>query len=398
VKPPSELDSIDWAELEPVRVRLGGKPAIPRMIRLFYAGESLEKRLEALGEAWNQVMTGPWKSLGIAAPALVRCVLPTLADDSDAALPALLDCLGDLCRDALKHPNALDSARISDETLRAIESGFPNYLRLFQSRPELRGVIARILTAYPHRSDSYVLLLIDEYEGNRDRFVRSELLFLMARISEWITGWRTLVTEAAAPDSPMPLRYIASAELVRLEGDNAPPEARAFLATRLKSEVEQPPRTWRLWAYSAPESLKAASRSLSQNSRISLLVQCLQMEVRHSSGAYDDAVLLLESLYDGDSLVKLLGIDCKEGDPKQVYNFKWIGPARDHDLRFETQASDWLGALVSAERLWDDDHPPLPELRRIETNLFFLFGLPTTREGLIKLWESVHGEPWRPLQ
>jgi len=189
-----------------------------------------------------------------------------------------------------------------------------------------------------------------------------------------------MVAAAADPSSRMPLRYIAAAELIRLDGDRAPDEAFEFLGSTRQDEVKRAPGSWCPYhQYGSHSALRNALENFLAKNEFdpySLF--------EHRKGALDHripfGVGLLESSY-GELDVARTAVG-KPGRLLQLY-LPLIGPARNRGVEVSRQDPDWLGAIISAGQLWIYTYPTrgTRPVERIKTNLFTLFGLPEDRTG-----------------
>jgi hypothetical protein len=391
MKTPIEVDEIDWAAVDVLTVEFGYKSHIPKLIRAFYEGEIDQDRLETLVDLLVDALPDHDGDRFLpAAPYIMLCLLPVLSDDTDpAARYWILSEFMYACAEARVGRQTTNSLANAGKTLAVIEQGFPEYLRLFQAHPELRAVVSGIWTAFPKRIGEYLPLLLEEYRQNIDPYVRAELMELLSRISADIRNWREMVMNAVGSDSPMPLRFVAAGQMVRLDGDRSPAEVLGVLASTPQGEVQWPRVAMadgRLFNYSWSGSLQNALDSLSPDRQMNLLLRRLVVDKEFP---YSIAPLLLEAVYGERYMVRSTGASYEE--PIKIYLFEWIGPERSRELELRPDGPDWLGALISAERLWRETYRTVPGVRELKTNLFSLFGLPADRAGLIQLWESVHG-------
>jgi hypothetical protein len=56
----------------------------------------------------------------------------------------------------------------------------------------------------------------------------------------------------------------------------------------------------------------------------------------------------------------------------------------------DPSSPDWIPAIVGCEPFWTETMSGVG----VQTDLLSLFGLPSTRDGLIQVWESVRGIPF----
>jgi hypothetical protein len=169
------------------------------------------------------------------------------------------------------------------------------------------------------------------------------------------------------------LQHFAACLLVEHFGSDAPRYCLSVLAAASPDEV--PPYMF-LLTMEIPytEVLGRALRVLPAEERIPILASILP-RVKRTTTAHCLIAYLLEAASLQPNL--RLGRELGSGE------FLPLSGVTIRPLRVDPSMPDWIPAIVHCEPFWSD---------MIE--LLSLFGLPSTRAGLVELWQSVHGQPF----
>jgi hypothetical protein len=369
-----DLDHIDWAGIQSHN---GPAEHFPDLIRQYIESCDEEDRIEASEELWTDAMSDGF--LSEAVPYLAEFMVPLLNEDDRSDRAIILMNLGHACRYA-REPNkryAVSSfSAASAETLRVIEQGFESYLGLFREHPELRNLVALIVTCYPHRADEYLPLLLAEFATSSDDFEKAELLVCLDRIADQIPDFDEIQLTAASDRSSTTLQYLASCIYVAHHGEGSPERLISFIEDT-SPEVPMPRGARRLMHLPTVECLRRALRALSNEKRVSSLIRILP-KVSSTLWAHYLMADLMEAVSGKTGIVVFRDYD----------DYSLIGtdptPIR---LAVVPGTSDWIPAVINCEPSWTDDALG----GSVQTNLFELFGLPSTRDGLIAVWESIYG-------
>ena len=173
-----------------------------------------------------------------------------------------------------------------------------------------------------------------------------------------------LLTAMANESAPV-LQHFAACLLVAHHGSDAPRHCLSLLAKASPDEVP-PYRFLQTMELPYTEVLGRDLRALPS----SILARVKQTTTAHRLVAY-----LLEAASMQPDL--RLGRELGSGE------FLPLNGATAPPLRLDPSAPDWIPAIVHCEPFWKDT-----------IDLLSLFELPSTRAGLIDLWQSVHEKPF----
>jgi len=371
-----DLKLVDWR-------RLGDEYLeVPALIRQYIGSPNSEERIALVAELLENVL--PDYYLTEATSCVAEFMIPLLlGNEKQGDQGLILAGLADACRSALEHgevyyPRGSDPLGWSIATLQAIEEGFPAFMRIFGERPSLRNVVALIVTCYPHRAKEYVPLLTAHYHETQDQFERAELLVCLDRVASHVPSWDEVLMSATASGSSPTLRYVATSLWVVHHGLDTPGPLLSFLESISPQDVPHAPVGLRDMQPSATDILRRALKALPRDRRISMLMSILPL-VTSTYVAHR----LVQDLVGAASNQPGLRLVTPLGSAEIVP----LGGAALKPPKVGLDAPDWISTVVNCEPFWTSDTSG----RSVSTNLFALFGLPSTRAGLVELWESTYG-------
>lgn len=307
----------------------------------------------------------------------VQSLLPILSSHNDPLVPTILSHLSLFSRAAKLAERYPDCAENATAVLTQVRAGYLDYLRFFQTRGDLRSVVGFLLTQCSDRASEYLPSMLKEYRNLADPVEKARLLSDLGGVRDEIVGWQPLLSEAIYADGRMPLKFVAATEYLALGNDPLDPQLIDIVIGTSEKEVEF------FWS-----GLTRALSGLLREQRIELLVHLLEHEETNGASMMF-AKLLLESVY-GE-----LGVISPTFDsvykPNRFLEFHWFGTPRLEDLVLPVKDEvDWLGVLVNTHSLWLDPYQSVPD-QAVRTNLYELFGLPPTHDGLLRLWRATRG-------
>jgi hypothetical protein len=366
---PQEVIDIDWNELSPNP--LGGESRELELLREIYESDDLEGRETALDTGFQ------WFDTCASAKAQwIRSLLPLLSDKDDPLVPTLLMYLS-LCADT-SFPQRDATAQEIAAVTAAIRSGYEKYLKLFPVAPlSVQG----LLITSPDRASEYLPLLFSLYETESDPAIRAGVVLTLAEVAGAIPDWRNRLLAEIREGVDSALAFVCAAEIIRLDGDNAPREI--FDIAIKTSSGDGASKIQR-------KCLVQLLPRLTRSRQITMLMGFLK-EAKYTQDCFAIAKFLLEAVYGQIGVVSdFPDMASDAGSTAITTHFKWVGPSRTSDLQLPARNGheDWLGAIVNKEALWDDINPYRPPGEADRTNLYELFGLPSERHELERLWSD----------
>jgi hypothetical protein len=363
-----DLEKIDWRALGDEDLEL------PELVGAYI--ESKDGRALDL-IFWEHILPDS-EYLTQATSYVVEFFIPLLEEEERGDEAAIIWNLAQTCWAAMESRNFhygpdCDAAEWSFLTLQAVAEGFDGFVRIFDSRPDLRLPIAFILTCFPERASHYLPQIIRLYDACQKQFEKCELLVSLDQAAARISNWYEILLTAIANDGAPVLRHFAACLLVAHHGSDAPRHCLSLLAKASPDEVP-PYRFLQTMELPYTEVLGRALRVLAVKDRIPIVVSILA-RVKQATTAHRLVAYLLEAVSMQPDL--RLGRELGSGE------FLPLNGATARPLRVDPSAPDWIPAIVHCEPFWKDT-----------IDLLSLFGLPSTRAGLIDLWQSVHEKPF----
>jgi hypothetical protein len=370
---PQVVLDIGWDEGDP-ELGFAGESETVALLRGIYEDEDLEARAVQLdtGFQWFDV-PGP------DATRWAQCVLPLLSDENDPLLPEVLIHLAGYASMAVDAEDGGETE--ASPILAVLQSGYDRYLELFHLAPY--SVIGLLTICSGHAAE-YLPRIFAVYDAEPDPEKKAWTIVALARVALEIPDWRKRLLDGIQRGADSALTFVCAIELMALDGDATSSAIVDLIVATCVGDGAS-----RLFG----RCMRRGLPGLSRDRQIALLVRILGQE-RYTGQSLLIAKFLLEAVYGRIGVIS--DHPDLSSDPALSTRFRWVGPPRTHVLRPPAgeHEEDWLAALLKSSSLWREVSPYRPpkddELR---SNLYELFGLPSDREGLLRLWREAKGGP-----